>query len=584
MCNLYMVFSNPKEAVAVRIGLFPGWPTRIVLPLSVCSGKELFLKRAPGCFKTQVMGANLPVDRIELIEFGVPKDAQGWIEVKNARVVSEPPAEFTFPDEPLVDELHQWRSRDWPGKARTLDEVRIVLEQELSAPLPLSSDYCSRFGGFLARRFSSTGFFRVEKKGETWWLVDPEGYAFWSAGMDCVRATVTVPSQGIERVFAERPPISDNDQAAFDALSYNLRRALGEDWYPRWKELTRRRLIRLGFNTVGNWSDPQFARACGIPRVHTMQGFPRSTRALFRDFPDVWHAEFTGAAERFAEQLNVIADDPLVLGYFMDNEPQWAFINNFDLGKQLLISTGRSAARDELIRQLEAKYQTITALNRAWNASFSSFEALQEPISFPDQATEDTLEFTRSSVERLIRIPAQACRKFAPNHLNLGLRWAWIHSDYQLAGADALDVFSVNRYALRPEPELFDSLSKKTGKPLIIGEFHCGSVNRGLPSGGIYATETMEESVEAFRYYMENAAAHPAIVGAHYFQWNDQHVMGRSDGENMQIGLCDITGRLYPEWERGAPDVMRGLLDMRDGARAPSFHRPKTTNVGSLVW
>jgi hypothetical protein len=31
-------------------------------------------------------------------------------------------------------------------------------------------------------------YFRVQKEGDGWWLVDPDGHAFWSNGPDCVRA------------------------------------------------------------------------------------------------------------------------------------------------------------------------------------------------------------------------------------------------------------------------------------------------------------------------------------------------------------------------------------------------------------
>jgi hypothetical protein len=132
-CNLYVVFSNPREAVAVRVGLFPNWPTRLHLPLSACGGNQLFLTRTPGRFKTQVIGANLALEEIELIEFGYPPDAEGWIDVDNARVAPNPPADFTFPAEPLVDELHQWESRDWPGKANSIAEVAEALQIQLCA-------------------------------------------------------------------------------------------------------------------------------------------------------------------------------------------------------------------------------------------------------------------------------------------------------------------------------------------------------------------------------------------------------------------------------------------------------------------
>ena len=41
----------------------------------------------------------------------------------------------------------------------------------------------------------------------------------------------------------------------------------------------------------------------------------------------------------------------------------------------------------------------------------------------------------------------------------------------------------------------------------------------------------------AYSYYVENAAAHPAIIGTHWYQWIDQPATGRRDGENYNIGL-----------------------------------------------
>jgi hypothetical protein len=37
------------------------------------------------------------------------------------------------------------------------------------------------------------------------------------------------------------------------------------------------------------------------------------------------------------------------------------------------------------------------------------------------------------------------------------------------------------------------------------------------------------------------------FVGAHWFQYSDQPVTGRFDGENYQIGFINICDRPYPE-------------------------------------
>ena len=41
----------------------------------------------------------------------------------------------------------------------------------------------SRYGGWAQRRVKATGFFRTERIGGRWWLVDPEGCVFLSVGL-----------------------------------------------------------------------------------------------------------------------------------------------------------------------------------------------------------------------------------------------------------------------------------------------------------------------------------------------------------------------------------------------------------------
>ena len=43
----------------------------------------------------------------------------------------------------------------------------------------------------------------------------------------------------------------------------------------------------------------------------------------------------------------------------------------------------------------------------------------------------------------------------------------------------------------------------------------------------------------AYGHYVSEALEHPAVVGTHWFQYRDQMVTGRGDGENYQIGFVD---------------------------------------------
>ena len=56
----------------------------------------------------------------------------------------------------------------------------------------------SRWGGWKELKFEATGFFRAHHDGKRWWLVDPDSYAFWSGGLDCVRPDTDANIEGLE--------------------------------------------------------------------------------------------------------------------------------------------------------------------------------------------------------------------------------------------------------------------------------------------------------------------------------------------------------------------------------------------------
>ena len=104
---------------------------------------------------------------------------------------------------------------------------------------------------------------------------------------------------------------------------------------------------------------------------------------------------------------------------------------------------------------------------------------------------------------------------------------------------------------------------------MIIGEFHFGMPGRGL-APGLAQTKNMEERAVAYTYYVENAAADPALIGAHWFQWIDQPSTGRFDGENYNIGLVDVTDRPYPDMIKASRETFSRLLDIHSGKKQPT--------------
>ena len=53
---------------------------------------------------------------------------------------------------------------------------------------------------------------------------------------------------------------------------------------------------------------------------------------IYRDFPDVYAEEYEEGCRRFAAQLTAYRDDPLLIGYFLNNEPAWGFVEGILAG------------------------------------------------------------------------------------------------------------------------------------------------------------------------------------------------------------------------------------------------------------
>ena len=181
-------------------------------------------------------------------------------------------------------------------------------------------------------------------------------------------------------------------------------------------------------------------------------------------------------------------------------------------------------------------------------------------------------------IAEYIRVPSEAAKQTAPHHLNFGVRWGTpLVNDTQYAGTEYYDVFTINHYVNMPDTALLRRITQVTGKPLLIGEFHSGSLDRGLLSNGIIASPSQQERAIYYSYYVEQVAALPGVVGTHYFQLMDQPLLGRGDGENHGIGLCDVTHKPYTELIAGMTKTNANIYAVCLGEKAPSAVKPTTT-------
>lgn len=486
---------------------------------------------------------------------------------------------------PLIDEMGQSTLHEWPAKTRSVDELKRRLETQLVAAdgYRWPADF-SNWGGWNKRRLGEgSGYFQVRHDGSRWWLVDPDGYAFWSTGMDCVRVDTTARFDGLETALAWTPEPGGEYSEALDLgpdsrqgryinfLISNCIRAFGrEGWRDKWAATAYGEMKRLRFNTVGNWSEWEYARSARFPYVRPMSFRPSRTGNIFRDFPDVFHADFERDAAEFAAQLGDTAEDPAFIGYFLMNEPSWGFASELPAVGMLYI-TEECATRTALAEHMKTKYPDASALSEAWGTPVS-FERLARGRwtgRIPDAAKSDLEEFSTVMAERYFRSLTEACRRVDPNHLNLGMRWAGLPPMWAVQGMRSFDVFSMNCYRERVPSEVTAEIRRLLEMPTLIGEWHFGALDVGLPSSGIGHLRNQEDRARAYRVYLEDAAANPDCVGAHWFTLYDESALGRFDGENYNIGFLDVCNRPYEELCAGAIASHERVYEVASGAVAP---------------
>jgi hypothetical protein len=590
----FFAAGEAEPRLSASLGLFPRLRTRLTLPLSVLDGQTIFLPRTPGRMKAVVSGRRLAPSDIDHVELQLRLTAAPQsLYLGAVSLLAQEPA-HPLAATPLVDSLGQWTGKDWPGK--TPDEARlgtdlvVALEKARSASYPPG---WSRYGGTRTKTFKATGFFRTEHDGKRWWLVDPEGFGFFSAGLDSVhpgeRAAV-IP--GAEALFGPLPPkrghlaeawSGRSDRWRAEGYSFglaNLIRSFGPKWRADWTDLTRGRLKAWRFNTVANWSDRDFEKSAGLPYVIPMPDYPTTAVALYRDLPDVFADEFRESSRSYARHLAASRDDRDLIGYFMRNEPLWAFGPNNLAAEMLEVNPG-TATRKALRRWLSERYHGDAAgWSHAWGLDLTSFDQVVTDLvpraaDRSEKAKDDLWDFSKEMVRAYVKVPAEECRRVDPNHLNLGMRYAWISSDLLYESAESFDVFTINAYQMVPPADAIAEIARRTGKPVLIGEFHFGALDRGLPSTGLKGVASQADRGIAYRRYVEAAAADPNVVGTHYFILNDQEVLGRFDGENFQIGFVDVCQRPYRELVEAAIKAHESMYEVMQGQLNPYVREAK---------
>ena len=501
----------------------------------------------------------------------------------------------------IVDRFGQFTRGEWPGKVHDEHDLADLRGREAawlkSNPPPPDRD---QWGGWRdGPRLEATGCFRTAQHAGKWWLVTPDGTLFFSIGITGVAPFHEGPVSGREYMFARLPkpgsPLAEppfmqtgrvwwrsDDVAVCRIRSYamNLYRKYGANWLGDWADVSCQRLTCWGFNTLANWSSPDVCDKrrlpyvvrvdyAGLRKLPAVPGSGPITDFFDEKFPQVLGTWASRQTPRWR-------DDPWCIGYFVDNELMWeswdrrGLAQTYAIVRAALAADAGQPAKREFVARLKAKYGRVEAFNGAWRTRCESWEALAaEPLKLPagkltPAARADCSGLLSHFARRYFTVVRDTLRRLAPNHLYLGCRFAVRPREVVQVAAQFCDVVSFNIY----EPRLKQAdwaFTDTLGRPAIIGEFGFGATDRGMFHYGAIPARNQAERGRAYQDYVRSVLQRPAFVGCHWFQYVDQELAGRFDGENYNSGFVAITDSPHPEMRDAALEINSQIYRVRGG-------------------
>ena len=392
-------------------------------------------------------------------------------------------------------------SGTWKGReTRTLEAFDVP---------PLASGALTRFGGLAANPREATGFFRVEKIGDRWWMIDPQGGRFFFAGVCSLKPESKLSAkEPFERLFGSEEV---------------------------WAETTLELLREHGFNGCGGFSDHERLRSAKLPLPYTitlglMSGFGRKIGVTHAESGHTGYADDVipvfepGFAEFCAEQcrgrLAAMAEDPWLVGVFSDNE-------------------------------LPIKRDVLDRMLRRGGATQAAAEAF---MAGKGEVTDEwRREFVRHVFDTYFRITTQAIRAVLPRHLCLGSRFhspAKTVSGVWKAAGRWCDVISMNYYDhWSPQKEHLRQWHEWSGKPCLITEFYVKGMDSGMAntSGAGWVVRTQADRGAFYQNFTLELLEAKTCVGWHWFKYLDNDPANRqTDASNRDSNKGILNGRYEP--------------------------------------
>ena len=276
-------------------------------------------------------------------------------------------------------------------------------------------------------------------------------------------------------------------------------------------------------------------------------------------FPDPFDKSLSETLITGIAYIQKSVTDPYCIGYFVDNELYWG--DNSYMAKAVIQSPENQPAKLAMELYLKEKYKSVSELNKTWKTGFGSWNDFLANRELPDADNRDIREFSEIIADTYFKVVKGTLKKVSPDKLYLGCRFDFHYYPAEDSAinwivdiaAKYCDVVSFNRYryfAAELRPGLAD-------KPVMIGEWHMGALDRGMLHFSLRYADDQKNRAEMYEYYLKSCLLNPYIVGAHWFEYVDEPVLGRFDGriiiqDFLMFAIIHIRKwlKLQEDWEK----------------------------------
>ncbi len=290
------------------------------------------------------------------------------------------------------------------------------------------------FGGWTGKKFKATGFFRLEKGADRWWMVTPEGNAWLIHGMDHVGQDTT-----------SQPYNREHWQKALGLAAGATYKQSEEAFYLK-KVASDREY--LGFNCLYSRQVPVGLNVCPyLPRVRTLDiEYWRTWKDFTEEnFLDVFAADFIERCNRSAEK-NIgpgRATDPWLVAQALTDSPlltvQMAMPHRPGFFHKSLPGTttwpvrlrnlgAAAVGKQAYVALMKQRHGDVQHFNDCYNTAFTSWEALAAAENWRTRTDpsgnlheeQDNEAFLLQILDRAWATQVKVIRQHDPNHLIFG--------------------------------------------------------------------------------------------------------------------------------------------------------------------